>query len=127
MGLGESTIRSWDEMKSTFLKKYHEYCRSNDFHNDIFKMQQQEYENLEDYVEHFLYNLQKSRHNALNASTIKTIFLKSILEENIDVLNLMAIGDVSQKSFNDIVNLCMKYSRRKVKIEKRIRSNRATS
>ena len=28
MGLGEYTIRSWDEMKKTFLNKYQDYYRS---------------------------------------------------------------------------------------------------
>ena len=27
MGLGEYTIRSWEQMKSTFLKKYQDYCK----------------------------------------------------------------------------------------------------
>ena len=39
MGLGEYTIRSWDEMKKTFLKKYQHYCKSKDSKDDIFKMQ----------------------------------------------------------------------------------------
>ena len=60
MGLGESTIRSWDEMKTNFLKKYQEYCKYKDYQNGIYKMQQQEEEILEDYVERFMYNLQKS-------------------------------------------------------------------
>ena len=39
MGLGEHTISSWNDMKTTFLRKYQEYCRSKDTRNDIFKMQ----------------------------------------------------------------------------------------
>ena len=97
MRLGEYTIRSSDEMKIVFLKKYHEYCRSKYYHNDIFKMQQKQEEILEDYVERFMYNLQKPRQNALNQTTIKTLFLKTIFKEYVDVLNLMALGDVSQK------------------------------
>ena len=77
-------------MKTTFLRKYQEYCRSKDSHNDIFKMQQEEDETLEDYVERFVYNLQKSRHNALNNNAIRTVFLKGVLEDYIDMLNLMA-------------------------------------
>ena len=38
MGLGEHPIRYWDEMKTTFLRKYQEYCRSKDSRNNIFKM-----------------------------------------------------------------------------------------
>ena len=94
---GDYTIRSWDEMKTSFIKKYHQYCRSKDSHNYIFKMKQQEEESLEEYVEHFMYNLQKSRQNALNQTTIKTIFLKTILEEHVNMLNLMKLGYVSQK------------------------------
>jgi hypothetical protein len=40
MDLGEYTIRSWDEMKKTFLKKYQDYCKSKDSKDDIFKIQQ---------------------------------------------------------------------------------------
>ena len=96
MGLGEHTIRSWDDMRIAFLKKYQEYCKTRDSHNDIFRMQQKKDRNLEDYVERFAYNLHKNR-NELNNATIRTIFLNGILEEYVDVLNLMASGDVSQK------------------------------
>ena len=95
MGFGEHTIRSWDDTKNAFLKKYQEYCKTRDSRNDITRMQQQEDESLEDYVERFPYNLQKNR-NELNNATIKTIFLNGILEEYVDVLNLMAFGDVYQ-------------------------------
>ena len=40
MGLGENTIRSWDDMRISFLKKYQEYFRTGDSRNDIFRMQQ---------------------------------------------------------------------------------------
>ena len=39
MGLGEYSIRSWEQMKNCFLKKYQDYCQSRDAKNDIFKMQ----------------------------------------------------------------------------------------
>ena len=48
-------------MKSTFLKKYQDYCKSKDAKNVIFKMQQLEDDTLEDYLERFLYNYQKSK------------------------------------------------------------------
>ena len=40
MGLGEHTIRTWEEMRTAFLKKYQEYYRTRDSQNDIFRMQQ---------------------------------------------------------------------------------------
>ena len=122
MGLGEHMIRSWDEMKTTFLRKYQEYCRSKDCHSDIFRMQQQEEETLEDYVERFIYNLQKSKQNSRNPNAIRTVFLREILEDYLDMLNLMGVGDVSQKSLKDIVELCRKYSRSKSKARNGVRA-----
>ena len=109
MGLGEYTIRSWDEMKKTFLKKYQDCCKSKDSKDDIFKMQEEEKEeSLEEYLERFLYNYQKSKQIS-NVNTVRTIFLKGIQDEYIDVLNLMGTGDVSQLTFEEISNLCKKY------------------
>jgi hypothetical protein len=48
-------------MKTTFLKKYQDYCRTKDSWNDIFNMKQQEEESIEDYIEIFLYNLHKTK------------------------------------------------------------------
>ena len=92
-------------MKKTFLKKYQDYCKSKDSKDDIFKMQQQEDESLEEYLERFLYNYQKSK-QILNDNTVRTIFLKRIQDEYIDVLNLMGTRDVSQLTFEEISNLC---------------------
>ena len=82
---------------------------------DIFKMQQLEDENLEDYVERFLYNLHRARNGSLNEHSINIIFLKGIQEECIEILNLMSSGDISQKYFSDICDLCKKYSRSQAK------------
>ena len=46
MGLGESTIKTWDDMKTSFLRKYQEYCKPKDSRHDIFKIQQLEYEEI---------------------------------------------------------------------------------
>ena len=125
MGLGKHTIRSWDDMRIAFLNKYQEYCKTRDSRNDIFRMQQQEDESLEDYVEMLSYNLLKNRNELYNA-TIRTIFLKGILEEYVDVLNMMAFGDVSRKSFEEIIDLCRKYSRSKEKTERGVRATKST-
>lgn len=50
MSLGEHGILSWDDMKTTFLQKYQDYCIPRYYRNDIFKMQQSEEEILEDYL-----------------------------------------------------------------------------
>ena len=43
--------------------------------------------------------------------TLKVIFIKGMLEEYLDALNLISIGDIFQLSFNDIKTLCQNYSR----------------
>jgi hypothetical protein len=121
MSLGEYNIRSWEDMKAKFLKKYQDYCRTKDSRNDIFKMQQQDEESLEDFLERFTFTLQKSKYNDLQDEAIKTLFLKGVLEEYIDTLNLMASGDIYQKNFETISELCRTYSRSKGKTAKGVR------
>jgi hypothetical protein len=91
MSLGEYNIRSWEDMKTKILKKYQDYCRPKDSRNDIFKMHQQDEESLEDFLERFTYTLQKSKYNDLQDEAIKTLFLKRVLDEYIDTLNLMDV------------------------------------
>jgi hypothetical protein len=81
-------------------------------------MTQHEEENLEDYLEIFLYNLQKSKQSYLNFDTIRTIFLKGVRDDYINVLNLMGAGDISFLLFDQISELCRKYSRGKAKTGK---------
>ena len=73
-------------------------------------------------MERFVYNLQKSRQNALNPNAIRIIFLKGVLEDYIDILNLMAIVDISQNPFEEIIELFRKYSSSKSKARKGIRA-----
>jgi hypothetical protein len=47
-------------MKYIFLKNYQDYCKTKESRNDIFKIQQLEDENLEDYMERIAYISQKS-------------------------------------------------------------------
>ena len=108
-------------MKSAFLKKYRDYCGPRDSQNDIFKMQQHEEESLEDFLECFCFVLQKSKYNTLQEDAVRTLFLKGILEEYVEILNLMAWGDVSHKSFEEITEVCRKYSKSRAKARKSIR------
>ena len=86
-------------------------------------MQQQEGEILEEYLEIFLYNYQKFKQR-LNDNTVRTIFLRGIQEEYIDVFNLTSVGDISQLTFEEISNLYKKYSQSKAKNGKGIRDTR---
>ena len=125
MVLGEQTIASWADMRSVFLKKYQAYCRSRDSKEDVFRMTQQEDESLEEYLERFAYNLQKSKQHSLNQEIVRTIFLKSIRDEYLDILNVMGKGDISNLPFDEIVELCHKYSRGRSKAGRREVSSKA--
>ena len=48
-------------------------------------------------MERFSYNLQKSKYNSLTPEMIRTIFLKGIREEYLDILNVM--GKVTSLTF----------------------------
>jgi hypothetical protein len=81
MGLGESSIRSWEAMKDIFLKKYQDYYKTKESRNDIFKIQQLEDETLEYYMEIVGYISQKSEYHDLPEDAIRDIFLKVISKE----------------------------------------------
>ena len=57
MGLGGGTINDWEQKKTTFLKKYEDFCQSRELKDEIFQMVAKTNETLEEYVEHFQYNL----------------------------------------------------------------------
>ncbi len=108
MSLGGNCIQTWEDMKNIFLKKYQDYCKANE---DIFNMIQGEDESLEDYVDRFHYNLQKSKYKHLEKEILKTLLLKGIKDEFLELLNLIGKGDVFQLSYDDVCELCIRYSR----------------
>lgn len=77
-------------------------------------------------MERFLYNLQKSKHRSLSSNTIGTIFLKGIRDEYLDILNVMGKGYISNLRFQEIFELCQKYSRGRAKSGKRDISSKAS-
>lgn len=75
-------------------------------------MIQGEDERLEDYVDRFQYNLQKSKHKHLEKEILKTLLLKGIKNEFLELLNLIGKGDVFQLSYeSDVCELCISYLR----------------
>ena len=107
MSLGGNCIQTWEDMKNIFLKQYQDYCKANE---DIFNMIQGKDESLKDYVDRFQYNLKKSKHKHLEKKIFKTL-LKGIKDEFLELLNLIGKGDVFQLSYNDVCELCIRYSR----------------
>lgn len=120
MGLEEHFTVSWDGVRGDFLKKYQDYYKPKDLSNDIFKMKQHNDESLEEYVGRFLYILQNSKYTNLQEEAIRTVFLRGILDEYMETLNHMETCDVCHKPFTKICELCKKYSRSRIKIEKSI-------
>jgi len=84
-------------------------------------MQQSKEESLEDYLERFLYNYQKTKQFPLDTTTVRTIFLKGVRDDCIEVLNLMSYGDVYQNPFADIAEYCKRYFCNQAKIRKSVR------
>ena len=81
-------------MKETFLSKYQDYFWTKDLKEEIFRITQKE-ESLEDYMEWFHYNLQRSKFGDLAPEILKTIFLRGMLYDCLEHLNLLGKGDIS--------------------------------
>ena len=74
-------------------------------------MSQKENETLEDYVSRFMFNLQRNTQHQLNEELEKYIFINGVNDESIEALDLMAGGDITQRSWQDIMTICLNYSR----------------
>jgi hypothetical protein len=111
MSLGAQVITTWDQMKEGFLNKYQDYCRTRERKEELFKMVQKEDENLEDFVERIQYNLQRSDHPNMSKDILKTILLKGVRDDCLDMLNMLGKGDISKEPFDEIIKLCKRCSR----------------
>ena len=69
-------------------------------------------------MEQFSYTSQKLKYHDLPYYAIEILFLKGILEEYIDTLNMMELGDISHKPFTKICEMCRNYSRSRAKTGK---------
>ena len=118
MSLGGGTLTTWDRMKQVFIEKYQEYCNTKDKREELFKMVQRDKEKLEDFVERLLYNVQRSRQTNMGLDVLKIILLHGIREDFLDMLNLLGKGDISKESFENIIELCKRYSKGSLKNKK---------
>ena len=105
------TINDWDEMKTAFLKKYQDYCGSRELKDKIFQMVARPSETLEEYVERFQYNLQRSPYAYLPDNVLKTTMIKGMKDQWIETLNIMGKGDIYQEENANIIDLCIRCSR----------------
>lgn len=95
-------------MKEGFLAKYQDYYRTRERKEELFKMVQKEDESLEYFVERLQYNLQRSDHPNMSKDILKTILLKGVRDDCLDMLNMLGKGDISKEPFDQIINLCMR-------------------
>lgn len=111
MGLGGKSITTWDNMKKILLEQYQDYCKSRDIKEEIFKIMQKEDENMEDFVAHFKYSLQRSGHSDLEKGTLKIFLLWALREESLELFNVVGNGDILKQELDTICELCVKCSR----------------
>ena len=76
-------------------------------------------ETLEEYVEHFQYNLQRSPYASLPLpdNVLKIALIRGIKEQWIETLNIMGKGDIYQENFADIIDLCIRSLRGSTRIK----------
>ena len=74
-------------------------------------MVQRDDESLEDFVERILYNVQRDGQNNMGLYVLKIILLRGIRDDCLDMLNLLRKGDISKESFENIIELCKRYSK----------------
>ena len=111
MGVSGGTINDWDQMKTSFLKKYQDYCQTRELKDEIFQMVSKPSDTLEEYVERFQYNMQRSPYANLPNNVLKTTMIKGMKDQWVETLNIMGKGDIYQQNYNDIVDFCIKCSR----------------
>lgn len=97
--------------ENVFLNRYQDYCRSRDQREEIFRMAQKEDEIVEDFNEHFQYNLQRSKHSNLEKDVLKMILLRAIKDDFLNMLNMMGRWDISKDSYDDIIQIFLRCSR----------------
>ena len=65
---------------------------------------------MEDYFSRFIFNLQCNTQHQLSEESQKHLFLKGVHEGSMEALDLMARGDITKKTWNDIKEICLNYS-----------------
>lgn len=68
-------------------------------------------ETLEEYVEHFQYNMQRSLYANLPDNVVKTIMIKGMKDQWVETMNIMGKGDIYQEDHDNTIDLCIRCSR----------------
>jgi len=62
-------------------------------------------------LEQFKYNLKKSKHKHLEKEILKTLIPKGIKDEILETLNLIRKCDIFHLFYDDVCDLCIRYSK----------------
>ena len=82
----------------------------------MFRINKKEDESLEDLIERFMYNVKREKLHHLRSDTLKTLLLRTIRDEWIDLLDFMSRGDVYQLSFEEICETCIHISKERARV-----------
>lgn len=104
-------------METLFLKRYQDFCRTRELKDEIFQMVAKTNETLEEYVEHFQYNLRRSPYENFPLKVLKTMMIKGMRVQWVETLILMGKGDIYQEDYENIVQLCIRCSRGNTKLK----------
>ena len=101
MGLPGNSITTWAQMQQAFNAKYRDYCRSKETKGEIFQMTMGSNESLEDYEDRFQLSYKRAR-CTLDPEPLKLVQLRGVPEDLLDILNMLAGGDIYQLPYEDI-------------------------
>ena len=65
-----------------------------------------------------MYNVRREKLHQLRSDTLKTLLLRTIRDEWIDLLDIMSRADVYQLSFEEICETCKHISRGRARVSK---------
>lgn len=99
-------------MENIFLEKY----KDRDLKEEIFIINRKGDDILEDLIESFMYNVKRGKLRHLGSDTLKTLLLRIVRDEWIDIVDLMSRGDVYQLSFKEICEICKHISRGRARV-----------
>ena len=74
-------------------------------------MVQKNEESLEDFIERIMYNVQRAGQTTIGIDVLNIILLLGIREYYLGMLNLLGKGDILKEPFENIFELCRRYSR----------------
>jgi hypothetical protein len=109
ISLQGNSIDTWEEMKETFMERYGDYCKFKDIKEEIFRMTKEKNETLKDFEEIFQLSYKTFHTCTLDEYSLKIVLFRGVREEYLDPLNLLAHGDISHLTYEDIKKIFKNY------------------